>query len=237
MIDQGDVVQSDDQVYSLASQYMKAAKAMFRMEQVELSTRISDIIQSAEFSHTCLHGKHEGIRREAYSLIAEMAMHWSNESITNVTFIQSVFKSLKGQDSQNFLDIITMIIAFGRQFENVWECVDVEKDFFKPLRRIATLINHKIALNDVNKSLLPLIALPPKEYCRVSDVSGVLRAVWKAHDESSHHAKSCATVGTTIKVCQYNNTTYIFISLTSFVYVYAGMYRVLHQQQKRWQCW
>jgi hypothetical protein len=199
MIDQGQ--QSDDQAYALASQYINAAKAMLRMGHAEISARISAIIQDADFSQTCLHGKHQGIRREAYSLIAAMAMYWSGEPITNSVFIQSVFASLKDQDSQNFLDILTMIIAFGRQFENVWDYVDVEKDFFKPLRYIATIINQKHSLYDINKSLLPLVALPPREHCRVADVCSVLKAVWKAHEDSSHHAKSCAIVGTTIKVC------------------------------------
>lgn len=203
MIPQGDGGESDDQVYSLAAQYMKGAKSMFRLEKPEISARIFSIIQGGDFSIKCLHGKHQGIRREAYSLIAEMAMHWNDDSVTDVAFIQSVFKSLKDQESRNFLDILTMIIAFGRQFGNVWECVDVERDFFKPLRRIGALINQNNSLNDVNKSMLPLIALPPREYCGVADVCHLLKAVWKAHDESSHHAKSCAVVRTTIKVCEY----------------------------------
>lgn len=205
----------DDQTSALSAQYMKGAKAMFRLHSPELSARIFDIVKCEDFSNQCLHGKHPGIRREAYSLIAEMAMTWNGDTThINSTFIHSVFRCLHDQESQNLLDVLTMIIAFGRQFGNVWEVIDIKQDFYKPLRRIATLVNQNNSLNDVNKSFLPLIALPPSDCCDVMQVVQLLEAIWKAHEQSSHHSKSCMLVGVTIKVCiLYKICVYMIVTI------------------------
>ena len=219
----------DDQAYT---QYAEAAKAMFRMKKPEISAIVYNIIRDEEFSLLCLHGRHQGVRRQAYSLIAEMSMNWNNEPITDVHFIVSVFKSLQDKESRNYLDVLTMIIAFGRAFVNVWESIDAEEDFFRPLRRIATDINQNNSLNDVNKIILPLIALPPSGCCGVVHVSGVLEAVWKAHDASSHHAKSCMTVASTIKVCTHHVTIWMssIFQLTDW-FLCRNVWNIAHQSK------
>lgn len=181
-------------------QHMKGADALLKMHREEVSSAVCDIIKSDEFTCLCLHGKHAGIRRESYSLVASMAMHWQGEPLLTVPFAKSIFACLNDEDGHNYMDALAMIIAFGRMFVNVWEMIDVDVDFYQPIRRIAVSVNQNNSLIEVNRSFLPLISLIPKDHCDSKQVSCMLEALWNAHDNSSHNRKACKLVQDTIKV-------------------------------------
>ena len=171
------------------------------MRNDSFSKLLGEILETSCFQAGCLHGKHIGLQRDAYNVVAEVSLVWDRDSARHRPFIKSTFKSLVDCDSSNYLDMISMIIALSKGSPGVWSMLDsVEKEFHLPLRKIAKKVNQNNSLIDINKAFLPIISVIPRGYCRPEQICLLMDEIWNAH-ATNHVSRSCVLVQETVAVC------------------------------------
>ncbi len=204
---------SDEYHVRLLCQYLRGARQGFVLKKEKLSTSLAAVTQTPCFIKVALQSSDSSVRREAYTLITEMALSWESQEesfIYSRDFVRSVFKALGDKESSNYLEIMSMVVAFGRQFRNVWDLLDVKKDFYQPVSQIAFSSNQTDTTVEVNKTFLPLIAILPEKSLDMREIAHIVAGIWKGHSITGHLPKTCSTVQTTIAVRTY---IYVFVSL------------------------
>lgn len=184
-------------------QYLRGARQCFALRKKKLSASLLAVIQTPSFRKIVLQASDSGVRREAYTLITELALSWDGQEeslIYNGDFVRSVFKSLRDKEASNYVETLSMVLAVGRQFSNVWDFLHVRKDFYQPVSEVAFSSNQANATVEVNRTFLPLISIIPEKFFDIREIAHIIAAIWKGHSRTGHLPKSCSAVQGTIVV-------------------------------------
>lgn len=194
---------ADEEGVRLLCQFLRGARQCFTLKKEKLSKSLLTIVQETTFDRVALQSSDVGVRREAYMLITEMASAWEGQQdalVYKQEFIHSVFRPLKDPESNNYLEVLSMIVAFCRRFPEVWDFLNARKDFYQPVLAIARLANQSQASVEVNKTFLPLIAALPEAIFDLKEISSIIAGIWKGHNRTGHVPKTCSAVQNTVAV-------------------------------------
>jgi len=119
------------------------------------------------------------VRRHAYSACTSLSAFSSS---LDASFVRTVYGCIQMEtEATNYTGLMTMVLAFGRDV-GTWAAIrDPERDFHRPLRRIAASIAESEGLS---KCFLPLLAVTPRDLWADGRLAELLLAMVRAPKEA-----------------------------------------------------
>lgn len=149
------------------------------------ATRVITLLQSLD-EKKWLRSTDADTRRQAYSVCQSLAAF---SATLDRKFVRNVYSCLKTEtEVANYAEMLSMILAFGRDAET-WAAVeDQERDFHLPLRRIGSSVNESETLA---KCFLPLLAVTPRSYWADGSLARLLLTLLLAPKEERETVREC----------------------------------------------
>ena len=119
------------------------------------------------------------VRRHAYSACTSLSAFSSS---LDASFVRTVYGCIQTEtEAANYTGLMTMVLAFGR-VAGTWAAIrDPERDFHRPLQRIAASIAESEGLS---KCFLPLLAVTPRDFWAAGRLAELLLAMVRAPKEA-----------------------------------------------------